>query len=101
VTQTDATATVTWRVEYEPYGEVFAYRTGATRHQPLRFPGQEYDSAAPERAYNIFRWYRAGWGRYTIRTNLASARRSGCRRVGNVGEGVAVEAGDVSGGVTR
>ncbi|HEX7155337.1 MAG TPA: RHS repeat-associated core domain-containing protein [Thermoanaerobaculia bacterium] len=64
VIQTDAAGAVDWRVEYEPYGEVFAVRTGAARHQPLRFPGQEYDAAAPERAYNVFRWYRDAWGRY-------------------------------------
>lgn len=64
ILQTDATGTVDWRAEYEPYGQVFAYRAGATRHQPLRFPGQEYDDATPQREYNIFRWYRAGWGRY-------------------------------------
>jgi RHS repeat-associated protein len=31
----------------------------------LRFPGQEADAADGERSYNIFRWYRSGWGRYT------------------------------------
>jgi RHS repeat-associated protein len=57
--------TVVWRAEYEPYGTVSSFRAGASRHQPLRFPGQEYDETAPEQQYNIFRWYRAGWGRYT------------------------------------
>jgi RHS repeat-associated protein len=61
---TNATATVDWRVEREPYGQTFAIRTGADRHQPLSFPGQEEDGEG-ERSYNIFRWYRAGWGRYT------------------------------------
>lgn len=60
--QTDATATISWRAEYEPYGNVYAYRAGSSLHQPLRFPGQEADG---ERSYNIFRWYRGGWGRYT------------------------------------
>ncbi len=64
ILQTDASAQVTWRVEYEPYGEVYAYRAGATKHQPLRFPGQENDGGE-ELSYNIFRWYRSGWGRYT------------------------------------
>jgi RHS repeat-associated protein len=64
IIQTDASAQVTWRAEYEPYGEVFAFRAGASKHQPLRFPGQENDEAS-ELSYNIFRWYRAGWGRYT------------------------------------
>ena len=65
VLQTDSSAAVVWRAEQDPYGTAYAFRAGATRHQPLRFPGQEYDTAAPERAYNLFRWYRAGWGRYT------------------------------------
>lgn len=30
---------------------------------PLAFPGQE--DQGEETAYNIFRWYRSGWGRYT------------------------------------
>lgn len=65
ILQTDANATVTWRIEYEPYGDVFEKRAGEGKHQPLRFPGQEFDANAPDRAYNVFRWYRAGWGRYT------------------------------------
>lgn len=60
--QTDASGATAWRAEYEPYGTVFALRSGAALHQPLRFPGQE---AEGERTYNIFRWYREGWGRYT------------------------------------
>ena len=63
--QTNSAAEVVWQAEYEPYGRVHKYRTGAARYQPLRFPGQEQESVAPERAYNIFRWYRGGWGRYT------------------------------------
>jgi len=64
--QTDVTGQVVWRAEYEPYGKVFTFRAGATKHQPLRLPGQEAESlAATERSYNVFRWYRAGWGRYT------------------------------------
>jgi RHS repeat-associated protein len=65
ILQTDATGTIDWRAEYEPFGSMYTLRTGATRHQPLRFPGQEADSLNGEREYNIFRWYRAGWGRYT------------------------------------
>ncbi|HEV7242603.1 MAG TPA: hypothetical protein VGQ36_25460, partial [Thermoanaerobaculia bacterium] len=59
-----------WRAEHEPYGKVFALR-GNDEHQPLRLPGQEAEqfnlgpNGATERSYNIFRWYRAGWGRYT------------------------------------
>ena len=65
ILQTDATGAVVWRVERDPYGERYATRVGAERHQPLGLPGQEYDESAPDRQYNIFRWYRAGWGRYT------------------------------------
>lgn len=64
ILQTNATGDVVWRVEYEPYGEVYAHREGALRHQPLRFPGQE-SADTGDAAYNIFRWYRGGWGRYT------------------------------------
>ncbi|MEK6372270.1 MAG: RHS repeat-associated core domain-containing protein [Acidobacteriota bacterium] len=65
--QTDATATVVWRAEYEPYGEIFRMRSGTASEQPLRFPGQEVATTTEgrEEQYNIFRWYRPGWGRYT------------------------------------
>jgi RHS repeat-associated protein len=63
ILQTDTDSRVVWRPEYEPYGAVFAYRRGEARHQPLRFPGQESDGS--ETSYNIFRWYKGGWGRYT------------------------------------
>jgi RHS repeat-associated protein len=62
---TNSSGVVDWRVEREPYGSIFATRAGAERHQPLSLPGQEHDPNQPERAYNIFRWYRPGWGRYT------------------------------------
>jgi RHS repeat-associated protein len=62
--QTDAASNVIWRAEYEPYGTVHTLREGPNRHQPLRFPGQEAEDLS-DRSYNIFRWYRAGWGRYT------------------------------------
>jgi RHS repeat-associated protein len=62
ILQTDATAAEIWHVERDPYGTPFATTIGPTRHQPLAFPGQEQDG---ELSYNIFRWYRAGWGRYT------------------------------------
>jgi RHS repeat-associated protein len=70
ILQTDSSAAMFWRAEYEPYGKVFALRT-ADQHQPLRLPGQEAEqfnlglNGATERSYNIFRWYRSGWGRYT------------------------------------
>jgi RHS repeat-associated protein len=65
ILQTNAAGAVDWRAEYEPFGTVNTLRAGATRHQPLRFPGQEYDEASADREYNIFRWYRGAWGRYT------------------------------------
>jgi RHS repeat-associated protein len=70
ILQTGASAAIDWRAEHEPFGTVFAFRTGATRRQPLRLPGQEAEqgddgSLVGQRSYNIFRWYRAAWGRYT------------------------------------
>jgi RHS repeat-associated protein len=62
ILQTDASASVNWRAEYEPFGNVFVSRTGSARHQPLLFPGQEEEG---DLSYNIFRWYRASLGRYT------------------------------------
>ena len=61
---TNATGTVDWRVEREPYGVPYVL-LGGDRHQPLGFPGQESSDELSEQDYNIFRWYRAGWGRYT------------------------------------
>ena len=42
-------------------------RAGIRTDQPLRLPGQELAMTweGPEENYNIFRWYKAGWGRYT------------------------------------
>jgi RHS repeat-associated protein len=67
ILQTDATATLVWRAEYEPYGSVYTYRAGdGADPQALRLPGQEAsDSGVSDDEYNIFRWYRPGWGRYT------------------------------------
>jgi len=58
---------VVWRAEYEPYGNVWSMRKGSRLDQPLRFPGQDMSMTweGGEENYNIFRWYRAGWGRYT------------------------------------
>ena len=64
ILQTDAAGTVVWRIEHEPYGEDYAFRAGADLHQPLRLPGQERE-VGNELAYNVFRWYRGGWGRYS------------------------------------
>jgi RHS repeat-associated protein len=69
--QTSLPQGVVWQAEYEPYGKVFALRAGDGQHQPLRLPGQEAEqlelgaNGSTERSYNIFRWYRPGWGRYT------------------------------------
>jgi RHS repeat-associated protein len=68
--QTDLSGAVVWRVEYDPYGSLYAYRAGGSDAdpQPLRLPGQEAEGNDQENslpAYNIFRWYRAGWGRYS------------------------------------
>jgi RHS repeat-associated protein len=66
--QTDSGGRILWRVEYEPFGNVHEVRAGVRNSQPLRFPGQDtvmaWDGGAEEN-YNIFRWYRTGWGRYT------------------------------------
>lgn len=66
--QTDATGSVIWQAEYEPYGNIYQLRAGTATEQPLRLPGQEYalnGESGSEENYNIFRWYRSGWGRYT------------------------------------
>ncbi len=65
--QTDGTSTIIWRVEYEPFGNVFIVREGTRTDQPLRFPGQELAMTweGPEENYNIFRWYKSSSGRYT------------------------------------
>jgi RHS repeat-associated protein len=74
ILQTDPDATTTWRAEYEPFGNVYTMRQnaegadiGRRTDQPLRFPGQEVAMSweGEEENYNVFRWYRAGWGRYT------------------------------------
>ncbi len=68
--QTSSLQGIVWRAEHEPYGSVYALRS-YDRHQPLRFPGQEAEqlgtgaNGVTERSYNVHRWYRAGWGRYT------------------------------------
>ncbi len=68
--QTSSLQGIIWRAEHEPYGSIYALRS-YDRHQPLRFPGQEAEqlvtgaNGVTERSYNVHRWYRAGWGRYT------------------------------------
>ena len=70
ILQTDTNAAMFWRAEYEPFGRIYLLRT-ADQHQPLRLPGQEAEqfnigpNGVTERSYNVFRWYRPGWGRYS------------------------------------
>jgi RHS repeat-associated protein len=66
--QMNLSPAVTWRAEYKPYGGVYSMRSGAALEQLLRFPGQQValvNADGDEESYNIFRWYRSGWGRYT------------------------------------
>jgi YD repeat-containing protein len=65
--QTDTTTDIVWRAEHEPYGNVYLMRNGSRTDQPLRSPGQEVAMTweGAEENYNVFRWYGAGWGRYT------------------------------------
>jgi RHS repeat-associated protein len=63
--QTSTAGAVLWRAEREPYGNRYLVRAGGDRHQPLGLPGQEVSEETRDLQYNIFRWYRAGWGRYT------------------------------------
>ena len=66
--QTDETGGLAWRAEYDPYGTIHTFVTGSRQDQPLRLPGQEDSYLVRGDVgdyYNIFRWYRAGWGRYT------------------------------------
>ena len=68
--QTEANTAVSWQAEHEPYGAVWALRSGDV-HQPLRAPGQaseQFDTGAnglSALSYNNARWYRPSWGRYT------------------------------------
>lgn len=61
---TDASGAVVWRAEHAPYGGIYTYRAGPTLHQPLRLPGQTAQDGN-DGYYNIFRWYRSSWGRYS------------------------------------
>jgi RHS repeat-associated protein len=64
ILQNDAAARLVWQPDYDVYGHVLEFRRGEAKHQPLRFPGQTAD-AGTDLSYNIFRWYRPEWGRYT------------------------------------
>lgn len=67
VIQTDMAGAIVWQAEYEPYGAIWEMRVGKGSQQPLRFPGQETAMTweGQEEHYNIFRWYKSGWGRYS------------------------------------
>jgi RHS repeat-associated protein len=60
---TSSAGAVDWRVEREPYGQSYV-RNGAERHQPVGLPGQETGESV-DRQYNIFRWYRSTFNRYS------------------------------------
>jgi RHS repeat-associated protein len=68
--QASSTGVITYQAEYEPFGRVFSLRSGDL-HQPLRLPGQvaeQFDTGingSTEKSYNVNRWYRGPWGRYT------------------------------------
>jgi len=70
ILQTSAQQGIVWRAEYEPFGIVYSLRS-YDKHQPLRLPGQEAEqlglgaNGVTDRSYNVHRWYRAEWGRYT------------------------------------
>ncbi|HWS71802.1 MAG TPA: hypothetical protein VN605_06785 [Thermoanaerobaculia bacterium] len=62
--QTGSAGDVVWRVEYEPFG-IARPRAGAALRQPLRLPGQQLSDESPDLVYNVERWYRGGWSRFT------------------------------------
>jgi RHS repeat-associated protein len=64
ILQTNPSAAVIWRPEYKPYGSLYNMRAGLGYEQRLRFPGQEFENFG-DRTYNMFRWYRGAWARYT------------------------------------
>jgi RHS repeat-associated protein len=65
IIQTNQQGDVIWHAEYEPFGTIFAIRAGEDRYQPLRFPGMIADIGNPDVYYNMHRYYRSSWGRYT------------------------------------
>jgi RHS repeat-associated protein len=64
ILQTSSLGAVIWQMEFEPYGRLYRVRTGKESAQPLRLPGQELTMDGKEN-YNVFRWYRGWWARYT------------------------------------
>ena len=60
---------ISWSADHLPFGEVWS-ETGSENDPGLRYPGQWTVPEAeglglPEMYYNLYRWYRAGWGRYS------------------------------------
>lgn len=47
-----ASASVTWRAEYEPFGSIWMVRAGSVADQPLRLPGQERVAATRAEAFH-------------------------------------------------
>ena len=70
--QTSSTGSIIWQMDREPYGKLYRVRTGKESAQPIRLPGQEMAADGNE-SYNIFRWYRSGWGRYTQADPIGTA----------------------------
>ncbi|HET7436021.1 MAG TPA: RHS repeat-associated core domain-containing protein [Thermoanaerobaculia bacterium] len=64
ILQTSATGRIVWEPQYDPYGTIVSFGRGESKHQPLRFPGQTANDDG-DLYQNVFRWYRAGAGRYT------------------------------------
>jgi RHS repeat-associated protein len=63
---------IVWRIDMTPGGLAYQLRAGTAIHQPLRLLGQEAEQFASnsisgdtDRYYNVFRWYRPSWQRYT------------------------------------
>jgi RHS repeat-associated protein len=92
ILQTDGAGNVVWRAEYEPFGDIHVLRAGQATDQPLRFAGQDVAIhwEGSEERYNIFRWYRSGWGRYTqadpigMRGGLNLYRYAGANPLSNI-----------------
>jgi len=65
-----ATGEVLWEAEAAPFGEIVNVVQGSTDGDPgLRYPGQwaepPGDPGGLDLTYNVHRWYKAEWGRYT------------------------------------
>ncbi|MBK8594690.1 MAG: RHS repeat protein [Holophagales bacterium] len=74
---TSSTPAITWRVEYEPFGNVYGSpRAGTVSDVRLRLPGQEYRETSPGRYYNVLRRYRPDVGQYSQPDPLSNAMAS-------------------------